>query len=71
MNIMRSIHGLAALILIAFVPAAFAGEAGDPDQSCDGSTAEMVDCLGAKTVGQADDDRLSGGAEECGKPAAA
>jgi len=50
MNIMRSIHGLAALILIAFVPAAFAGEAGDPDQSCDGSTAEMVDCLGAKTA---------------------
>ena len=50
MNIMRCIHGLAALILMAFAPAAFAGDAGDPDQSCDGSTAEMVDCLGAKTA---------------------
>jgi uncharacterized protein YecT (DUF1311 family) len=50
MSIMRGIHGLAALILIAVAPAAFAGDAGDPDQACDGSTAEMVDCLGAKTA---------------------
>jgi uncharacterized protein YecT (DUF1311 family) len=50
MSIMRGIHGLAVLILMALAPAAFAGDAGDPDQSCDGSTAEMVDCLSAKTA---------------------
>jgi uncharacterized protein YecT (DUF1311 family) len=50
MSILRGIHGLAALVLMALVPAAFAGDAGDPDQSCDGSTAEMVDCLSAKTA---------------------
>jgi uncharacterized protein YecT (DUF1311 family) len=50
MSIMRGIHGLAALMLMALVPAALAGDAGDPDQSCDGSTAEMVDCLSAKTA---------------------
>ena len=47
---MRGIHGLAALVLMALAPAAFAGDAGDPDQACDGSTAEMVDCLSAKTA---------------------
>src|SRR5262249_54617548 len=47
---MRSIHGPAALILMALSAAAFANDAGDPDQSCDGSTAEMVDCLSAKTA---------------------
>ena len=31
-------------------PAALANDAGDPDQSCDGSTAEMVDCLAVKTA---------------------
>lgn len=31
------------------MPAAQANDAGDPDQSCDGSTAEMVDCLAVKT----------------------
>jgi uncharacterized protein YecT (DUF1311 family) len=50
MSIMRGIHGLAALMLMALAPAAFAGDAGDPDQSCDGSTAEMVDCVSAKTA---------------------
>jgi uncharacterized protein YecT (DUF1311 family) len=29
---------------------AFAGEQGDPERSCDGSTYEMVECLKAKTV---------------------
>ena len=29
---------------------AFAGEQGDPEQSCDGSTYEMVDCLKGKTA---------------------
>jgi uncharacterized protein YecT (DUF1311 family) len=50
MSIMRAIHGLAALMVMTLAPAAFAGDAGDPGQSCDGSTAEMVDCLGAKTA---------------------
>ncbi|MBV8696915.1 MAG: DUF1311 domain-containing protein [Bradyrhizobium sp.] len=50
MSTLPSIHGLAALILIALAPAAFANDAGDPDQSCDGPTAAVVDCLGAKTV---------------------
>jgi uncharacterized protein YecT (DUF1311 family) len=31
------------------VTAAQANDAGDLDQSCDGSTAEMVDCLAVKT----------------------
>ena len=31
-------------------PAAHTNDAGDPDQSCDGSTAEMVDCLAVKTA---------------------
>src|ERR1700759_4886255 len=30
-------------------PCAQAGDAGDPEESCDGSTAEMVDCLAVKT----------------------
>ena len=47
---MRSIYGLAVSVLMALSPAAFAGDAGDPDQSCDGSTAEMVDCLAAKAA---------------------
>jgi uncharacterized protein YecT (DUF1311 family) len=49
MSSKRAIHGLAGLILMAFVPAALAGDAGDPEQSCDGSTAEMVACLKTKT----------------------
>jgi uncharacterized protein YecT (DUF1311 family) len=40
----------AASLLAVLSQAALAGDAGDPDQSCDGSTAEMVDCLGAKTA---------------------
>ena len=47
---MRSIYGLAVSVLMALSPAAFAGDAGDPDQSCDGSTVEMVDCLAAKAA---------------------
>ena len=31
-------------------PAAFAGAQGDPAQKCDGSTAEMVECLKAQTA---------------------
>jgi uncharacterized protein YecT (DUF1311 family) len=37
------------LSLQLFAPAAFAGAQGDP-QKCDGSTAEMVDCLKAQTA---------------------
>jgi uncharacterized protein YecT (DUF1311 family) len=37
-------------VAVLFVPAARAGDAGDPDQACDGSTQEMVDCLAAKTA---------------------
>ena len=40
----------AASMLLMLSAAAFAGDAGDPDQSCDGSTAEMVDCISAKTA---------------------
>ena len=40
----------AASMLAMLSSAAVANDAGDPDQSCDGSTAEMVDCLGAKTA---------------------
>ena len=40
----------AASMLLMLSSAAFAGEAGDPEQSCDGSTAEMVDCNSAKTA---------------------
>ena len=39
---------LLAPVLLA--PAAHAGDQGDPTQSCDGSTAEMVECLKAKTA---------------------
>ena len=39
-----------AAALAAFVSAAEAGDAGDPDEHCDGSTQEMVDCLAVKTA---------------------
>jgi uncharacterized protein YecT (DUF1311 family) len=43
------------LLLIAamaafLAPTAQAGDAGDPEQNCDGSTPEMVNCLAAKTA---------------------
>jgi uncharacterized protein YecT (DUF1311 family) len=40
---------VAAVIMASIISAAWSGDAGDPDQSCDGSTAEMVDCLAVKT----------------------
>ena len=40
----------AASMLVMLSAAAFANDAGDPDQSCDGSTPEMVDCISAKTA---------------------
>lgn len=41
---------LSFLFLLASAAAALAGAEGDPEQSCDGSTYEMVDCLKAKTA---------------------
>lgn len=38
------------LSLALLAPAAYAGDQGDPAQSCDGSTADMVECLKAKTA---------------------
>lgn len=39
-----------AAALIGAAVFAFAGDPGDPDRECDGSTYEMVDCLNAKTA---------------------
>jgi uncharacterized protein YecT (DUF1311 family) len=36
--------------LIGAAVSAFAGDPGDPEATCDGSTYEMVDCLKAKTA---------------------
>jgi uncharacterized protein YecT (DUF1311 family) len=41
---------ISAAALIGAVAFAFAGEQGDPDAACDGSTYEMVECLKAKTA---------------------
>jgi len=41
---------ISAAALIGAAAFALAGEQGDPDASCDGSTYEMVDCLKAKTA---------------------
>lgn len=41
---------LSAALTAALVSAASAGDQGDPDQACDGSTLQMVDCLKAKTA---------------------
>jgi uncharacterized protein YecT (DUF1311 family) len=41
---------LAAAALIGAAVSAYAGEQGDPEASCDGSTYEMVDCLKTKTT---------------------
>jgi uncharacterized protein YecT (DUF1311 family) len=44
---------VSSLLLLSpalLAPAAYAGDQGDPAQSCDGSTADMVECLKAKTA---------------------
>ena len=41
---------LRAAAVLALVSAAHAGDQGDPQQSCDGDTFQMVECLKAKTV---------------------
>lgn len=44
------IAAIAAAALIGAAVSARAGDEGDPAQSCDGSTYEMVECLKAKTA---------------------
>jgi uncharacterized protein YecT (DUF1311 family) len=44
------IVSIAAAVLIGAAAFAYAGDQGDPDQGCDGSTYEMVECLRAKTA---------------------
>ena len=41
---------LGAALMAALVSVACAGAQGDPAQACDGSTAEMVECLKANTA---------------------
>jgi uncharacterized protein YecT (DUF1311 family) len=43
-----TVVGAVAICLVASI--ADAGDQGDPDKSCDGSTYEMVECLKAKTA---------------------
>jgi uncharacterized protein YecT (DUF1311 family) len=43
-------HVTAAMMLGYLAGAAQAGDQGDPDQSCQGNTFEMVECLKAKTA---------------------
>jgi len=42
--------GLGTALMAALMSTAGAGDQGDPDQACDGSTFEMVECLKAKTA---------------------
>jgi len=43
-------RAIAAALICLVTSAANAGDQGDPAQSCDGSTLEMVNCLAAKTA---------------------
>ena len=45
---LRMVIGLAAVL--ALVSVAHAGDQGEPEQSCDGNTFQMVECLKAKTA---------------------
>jgi uncharacterized protein YecT (DUF1311 family) len=45
---LRALTAVVSICLLA--PAARAGDQGNPSQSCDGSTYEMVECLKAKTA---------------------
>ncbi|HEY6860150.1 MAG TPA: lysozyme inhibitor LprI family protein [Pseudolabrys sp.] len=46
---MLPIVSIAAAVLIGAAAFGYAGDQGGPDQSCDGSTYEMVECLRVKT----------------------
>jgi uncharacterized protein YecT (DUF1311 family) len=48
MAVPRILIALASIGLLS--PAAHAGDQGDPEKSCDGSTFEMVECLKGKTA---------------------
>jgi uncharacterized protein YecT (DUF1311 family) len=39
-----------AVTALSLASAAFAGDQGDPEQSCDGNTFQMLECLKAKTA---------------------
>lgn len=39
-----------AAAMLALASVAYAGDQGDPEQSCDGNTMQMVECLKAKTA---------------------
>jgi uncharacterized protein YecT (DUF1311 family) len=41
---------IAAAAMVALAAVAHAGDQGDPEQSCDGNTFQMVECLKAKTA---------------------
>ena len=41
---------LGAAVMLALGSIAHAGDQGEPEQSCDGSTYQMVECLKAKTA---------------------
>ncbi len=41
---------LGAALMAALVSTACAGDQGDPDEACDGSTYQMVECLKANTA---------------------
>ena len=47
---MLRVAAITAAVLIGTAAFAYAGEQGEPDQSCDGSTYEIVECLKAKTA---------------------
>jgi len=41
---------LSAAAMVALAAVAYAGDQGDPEQSCDGNTFQMVECLKARTA---------------------
>ena len=43
-------HLIVIVATAMLASASQAGDAGDPEQTCDGSTQEMVDCLAVKTA---------------------
>ena len=47
-HFLKSLLGAAAMLALA--SAASAGDQGDPEQSCDGNTFQIVECLKAKTA---------------------
>jgi hypothetical protein len=41
---------IGAMVMMALASLAYAGDQGEPDQSCDGNTFQMVECLKGKTA---------------------